>query len=102
LAAFNAYATNISIWSYTLLNAYTIDSLWLNSFLLFGNTTETQQAISFCVKIEPLVWLPNIITLPTSTFYIKSIWNNIEKTIWLEAFLKQPIPEFLIHTYLGL
>lgn len=99
---FNTYANNVSVWSYTLLNAYTNTTLSLKSFLLFGNTTDNQQAISFCIKIQPPMWLWSIITLPTSTFYIKSIWNNFEKTIGLEAFLKQPIPEFLIHTYLGL
>lgn len=98
---FNTYASNISVWSYDLSYAYKENSLWLRSFLLFGNTIETQQAISFCIKVQPTLWLPQIITLPTSTFYLKNIWNNIEKTIWLEAFLKQPIPEFLSHTYLG-
>ncbi len=102
LNEFNTYASNISVWNYTLSNAYINSSLWLKSFLLFGNTTDNQQAISFCIKIEPTLWLSQNINLPTSTFYIKNFWNSIEKTIWLEAFLKQPIPEFLSHTYLGL
>jgi len=102
LSAFNTYAMNISVWNYTLSNAYTINALGLKSFLLLGNTKDNQQAISFCLKLQAPMWLSQIITLPTSTFYIKSIWNNIEKTIWIEAFLKQPIPEFLSHTYLEL
>lgn len=101
LNSFNTYATNILVWNYTLSNAYTNTAMGLKSFLLFGNTKENQQALSFCINIQQ-PWLLHAITLPTNTFYIKSIWNNLEKTIGLEAFLKQPIPEFLIHTYLGL
>jgi hypothetical protein len=101
LSEFETYATNILLWNYNLWYAYKDSSLWLKSFLIFGNSTDNQQSISFCINIKPTIWIADHITLPTSTFYIKSIWNNIEKTIWLEAFLKQPIPEFLIHTYLG-
>ena len=101
LIEFETYATNILLWNYNLWYAYKDSSLWLKSFLLLGNSTDNQESISFCINIKPTIWIPDHITLPTSTFYIKSIWNNQEKTIWLEAFLKQPIPDFLIHTYLG-
>jgi len=57
-------------------------------------------SISFCLDI-PIN--PNQVEnfLPTNNFYIKSVWDYWNQIIWLEAFYKQPIPDFLLNTYLN-
>jgi len=99
LSNFHNYWANITVWIIPLSTAYKA-SPTLKSFLIFGNTKQWQDSVNFCIKIQPQLRPISLIKLPDQTFYIKSIWNNIEKTVWLEAFFKQPIPGFLSHTSL--
>lgn len=100
--SFEAYWLDILIWLSNLSNEYKKHSSLLKSFIILWNTKELQTAINFCIDIQSTIWINNDIYLPTSTFYIKSIWKYWTKTISLESFLKQPIPDFLSHTYLWL
>ncbi len=98
--SFEVYWSNIPIWLSNLSNEYKKHSSLLKSFIILWNTKEFQTSINFCVDIQPTLWINEY--LPTSTFYIKGIWKYWTKTISLESFLKQPIPDFLSHTYLWL
>lgn len=101
LQSFSNYASNIEIWWNNLNNLYKNINSQLKSFLIFWNS-ENNQNISFCVKINPNQNPYEEIKLPTQSFHINSISNKNQNSMWLEAFLKQPIPQFLIHTYLNL
>lgn len=101
LQSFSNYASNIEIWWNNLNNLYKNINSQLKSFLIFWNS-ENNQNISFCIKINPNQNPYEEITLATQSFHINSISNKNQNSIWLEAFLKQPIPQFLIHTYLNL
>jgi len=74
-----------------------IDSL---SYIIISNTQDKD--LSFCVHIDDVNqwWLIKNINLPTTKFFISSLWNFIGRTVWLQAIYAQPIPWFLTNTYL--
>lgn len=71
------------------------DPIQLYYFIISNADSENK---SFCIDMLPTFTFPNKLSLPTQTFYIKSLWTYWKNTIWLEAIYKQPLPDFLINS----
>ncbi len=78
-------------------SSYLIDQ-WMKIYLLISNTDVSAQ--SFCVRVNND---PNeaSVYLPTSKFFITSQWSFAQQSTDLNAVYAQPIPGFLLNTYLS-
>ena len=77
-----------------------LDGAKFLSFLIVSNT-DTKD-LSFCVHSDNILywWVPQDIYLPTTNFYISSIWTYLNRSVGLQAIYGQAIPWFLANTYL--
>jgi len=77
-----------------------IDYMDYLSYIILSNTEDEE--LAFCVHIDDINqwWLVKNIQLPTTKFFISSLWNFIGRTVGLQAIYGQPIPAFLANTYL--
>lgn len=76
------------------------DNIKYLSYIILSNTENDE--LSFCIHIDDVNqwWLIKDIKLPATKFFISSLWNFSDRTVWLQAIYGQPIPWFLANTYL--
>lgn len=69
-------------------------------YLIISNVENDE--VSFCINID-LVTIPHwnwsIIQLPTMNYFVNSLASYGDKTVWLQAIYRQPIPDFLINSF---
>jgi len=69
-------------------------------YLIISNINE--DVAYFCVHMED-VFTPhghsNIVQLPTANFFVNSFGRIWEKSVWLQAIYRQPVPSFLVNSF---
>lgn len=69
------------------------------SYVIISNSEI--ENLSFCLSFESSfeAGLAQDVYLSASDFFVSSLWNFMWKTVWLQAVVSQPIPDFLTNTY---
>lgn len=69
-------------------------------YLIISNVENDE--VSFCVNMDLVAsphWNWSIIELPTMNYFVNSLARYGDKTVWLQAIYRQPIPDFLINSF---
>ncbi len=68
-------------------------------YLVISNINE--DLASFCIHMEevPMPIGNKVIYLPTANFFVNSLGSIGDKSVWLQAIYRQPVPSFLVNSF---
>lgn len=73
------------------------DSEW---YLMISNSKSGSLA-SFCLQSIKELNTSKVLGFPTTKYYVISLWKYKTKYVWLQAIYAQPVPNFMLNTYLN-
>ena len=76
------------------------------AYLLLSNYSSGSSTIPFCIRVETPSESYGAVNsdyrFPTTKYYVISLWKHKSKYVWLQAIYTQPVPNFMLNTYLNI